>query len=371
MLIIKSNSFQLMRISFLLIIISLFGCKPAGAYIQSTPSTLEPSGNLVENENPSMPQASVEDFQNPLEELDLPQTLGPFATPQIMIEPMETPPPGSYILYARSNVEGPDIYSIRSISPETRDFWTIHESTNYEVFMSELSSDGYRIAFLDIQRRNLQILDLFSNTLEIIQLPSLTIGFSWTPDGYGLIVETMAQIALFDPWTGDWTTVYFKNPEFSCGNFKWSPDERWIAFICARESSGPHDPRNGVYVMEATCLQEEAECELDLDFPLPETAAYAWSPDGKMLALCSLEDGLELKLFIYSPDTESLTSDQKCGSIEKIAWSRDGGKIAGSVCSDIDVYDLSAGNLRSVLRDENMVRLISWIEFPLEYPDDD
>jgi len=370
MIIIKSNPFQLIRISCLLLSISLYGCKPSGAYIQSTPSAVEPPGNSAENENTSVPQSSVEDVQKPREDLNLSRTPGPPTAPQITIKPIDTPPPGAYILYARDNVEGPDIYSIRFISPETRDFRTIHESSNYEVFMSELSSDGHKIAFLDIGRKNLQILDLLSNTLETIQLPFLTINVSWTPDGNGLIVETMNQIALFDPWTGEWTSVYFKDPRFSCGNFRWSPDERWMAFICASESSGPQDPRNGVYVMEATCLQEETECELVLDLQLPETAAYAWSPDGKMLALCSLQDGMELKLFIYSPDTENLASNQKCGSIEKIEWSRDGNKIAGSVGSDIDVYDLSAGNLRTVLRDENMVRLISWIEFPLENPDD-
>jgi WD40 repeat protein len=349
---------------------SLNGCKPAGDYIGSTPSAVEPRDISVENDNTPMPKASVEDVQESLEELNLSRTPDRYPAPQITYKPMDTPPPGTYILYARNNVEGPDLNSIRSISPETGEFWTIYESSNYEVFMSELSSDGRKIAFLDMERKNLQLLDLLSNTLETIQLPFLTIRVSWTPNGNGLIVETMNQIALFEPRTGKWTTVYFKDPRFSCGTFRWSPDGRWMAFICASESSGPQDPRNGVYVMEATCLQEETECELILDLQLPETAAYAWSPDGNMLALCSLQDGLELKLFIYSPDTENLASDQKCGSIEKIKWSRDGDKIAGSVGSDIDVYDLSARNLRTVLRDENMVQLISWIEFPLENPDD-
>jgi hypothetical protein len=294
-----------------------------------------------------------------------PTTPFPSLTINTPIPTLTSPFPGIYILYVRDSLETPETASIRYISPESGEIGTLTEEAS---FQAELSPDSRLIAFLKDDGNYLHILDILEGFVEEIHLPDRGIRFTWTPEGDSLIVETMDEMALFDPWSGEWSIVYSKrsDTDLSCISFKWSPDERWVAYSCARESSGPSDPRNGIYVMDASCLREKTKCNLVFDRQLPEAAAYAWSPDGQILGLCGRQDGNEWELYTYSPDTGDLILNQWCGSLEKIEWSPNGDQIAGSSGSFIDLFDLDSGDARVILDDENMVRLISWIQLPIQ-----
>lgn len=276
-----------------------------------------------------------------------------------------TPVPGIYILYVRDSLETPETISIRYISPENGEIGTLTEEVS---FQAELSPDSRLIAFLKEDGNYLHIFDILEGFEEEIHLPDWAIRFTWAPDGDSLIVETLDEIALLNPSSGEWSAVYSKSSgtDFSCGSFKWSPDKRWVAYSCASESNGPSDPRNGVYIMDASCLRDKYQCNLVFDRQLPEAAAYAWSPDGQTLGLCGRRDGNEWELFTFSPDTGDLILNQWCGSLEQIEWSPNGDQIAGSSGSFIDLFDLDSGYARVILDDENMVRLISWIQLPIQ-----
>jgi TolB protein len=112
----------------------------------------------------------------------------------------------------------------------------------------------------------------------------------------------------------------------------WSPDGNQIA---AQFWGG--NERDGIYIVDVSCLAKAQECVFDYRFLLEEGITPSWSFDGKQLAFLSPYKQVSVASIENPGDVKIISpSDVKCLSLG-LAWSPVNNEIAASC------YDASPG----------------------------
>ena len=273
-------------------------------------------------------------------------------------------PPGAYIAYVRCPARAAYGCSLVAVSPDgaTRRTLVDHVSDS-----ARLSSNGTTVAYVDTPSGDLRILDLASGEERRFDLTEEVFWLSWSPDASEMLLSSPWTVSLLNLTTGVPKTVLecgasFEDPGFSCGPAEWSADGSWIALSLVREISGTSDARNGVYAVDAACLDTAEDCLPSKVGPYPE-GAYGWSTDGHTMAICASVAGQYVFIFV-EPTTREAREGTTCGSAHWLAWAPDDDTIAVSVYMYLNVIDVSSGTARDVVVDESLQRVVSWLTIP-------
>ena len=289
-------------------------------------------------------------------------TRSPARTPIPSASPSPQPLlPGEYIIAVQRDSETAHSYSLIALSPDGSIRQPILDNVHS---FSTVSPDFHLVASLDWEGRDLAIASFLDSSRSSIPLPEPMYWASWAPDGKRLLLSSPYHVLLVDRDSGDVTPVLDCSDSsigqyFHCGQTQWSPNGAWVAIPMTLEMDGPPDPRNGIYIADASCLDSNGDCLASAHGPYPD-AIYTWSPSGDRLAIC---EGYDLAL-VRVPGW-GIKRGGNCGSVYSMAWSPDGQRIALYIDGYIDLLDLHTGTVSAVTNDDLIEDVVSWINLPL------
>lgn len=190
------------------------------------------------------------------------------------------------------------------------------------------------------------------------------IGHAWSPDGDSIVVDTEGVIEVLDIDSGDRQLLLDCSEIFGGGDctvVSWSPDGRGIAFGWHSGRSGRTDPRDGLYLLDASCVAASSGCHTAIRGPLlPGYKGVAWSPDSRRLAV-----RLYNKLIIFDAQTSSPlheTEMEEAGAWDGLAWSPDGQWLAYGDRGVIRLISPETGERRRLYSAfEDMGPVVFWI----------
>ncbi|CAG1008211.1 Nickel/cobalt efflux system RcnA [Anaerolineales bacterium] len=146
----------------------------------------------------------------------------------------------------------------------------------------------------------------------------------WSPDGQQIIFEYMPlDVGTSSLWwlapgrvTTDTAQAVFQEARLPGTNPRWSPNGEWLSYAST----------DGIRLTNLTTGESRV-------IPNMLGAAVQWSPDGKKILLRDViikDRQFVTQLFLYDPETGSLTNPSPSESVENIlaAWSPDGKQIA-------------------------------------------
>lgn len=155
-------------------------------------------------------------------------------------------------------------------------------------------------------------------------------GHLWTPDAGKILADVDGKVELLDITSGDRRLLLDCPDVFDGGDCSvraWSPDGKWIVFAVHTTRSGTVSPRDGLYLMDASCLADPSTCDEATRGPLlPSVDAVAWSPDSRSFAV-----GLRQRLVVFDIETLAQSREVPAEDVaiwHGLAWSPDGQWLA-------------------------------------------
>lgn len=249
-------------------------------------------------------------------------------------------------------------------------------SGNYSLSFSALSPAGNLIAYLDPPGYEggsyswVKLVDLATLVETRIDLPvqSAVAPVIWAPDGKRLLVSVGGNLELISINPAATSLAleceslwHEQGPE--CGPIAWSPNGKWVVFSVAIARSGPRDPRQGAYLLPASCFDSPETCRSHFTLLSGVWANASWSPDSRFLAL---GDYLH-RLILFELSTGRFTTLATLAeSIHSVSWSPDGSSIAVAAYPLIKVFSWKTGavvDLRVPGIDE-YVQIPFWLAVP-------
>jgi hypothetical protein len=282
-------------------------------------------------------------------------------TPTASPEPL---PEGTYIAFLEDQDPPGELYNLAVVSEDGLLRAELIEAVGYA---PSISTDGVSVA--DPRGRALVIHGLGAEGARSFQLPFAAHWASWSPNGDSILVSSPDIVALYSTSTGETRTIVDCSesdlgPHFSCGRAIWSSDGKFIALAMTLERDGPPDPRNGTYIIDATCVDTHSHCLGSAQGPFPDSGAYAWSPDSRLLALCDESVLPGLLIFIETMSWKSREVGL-CGSAYSLAWHPDGSRIAIGTYGSIQLFDVTTSEWSTLLRDESIQNIAFWTRLPI------
>jgi WD40 repeat protein len=166
-------------------------------------------------------------------------------------------------------------------------------------------------------------------------------GNAWSPEGDRIAVTIEGAIELVSVYSGQRTPLLdCRSMEGAGGCYvhAWSPDGNWLAYTLAIGRSGPRDSREGIYLLDTTCIPRPSDCPGQTWGPIARSeGAAAWSPEGRLLAI-----GAEERVVFFDVETWSVVREQPAPSQTQwstLEWSPDGEWLAYN--HDLEVWLLS------------------------------
>jgi WD40 repeat protein len=189
---------------------------------------------------------------------------------------------------------------------------------------------------------------------------------SWSPDDEKIALdcespelERPIDVYVLTLKSGELTRLTHCTTEaFICASPSWSPDGRWIAYIRALGGAGTSD-QLGLHLIDTSCFADSATCDGKSTGPYP-IEGMAWSPDGGQIAGFT-NDGT---IRIYAVSQTALTERQVYQArerIDSISWSEDGRFIAYGAENQIYLLSLETNETRS-LYSATYAAVMGWIE---------
>lgn len=193
---------------------------------------------------------------------------------------------GQYLLYTSKEqpgalyLDGPENLKF-SLPPLSR--WSASDASPL------LSPNLKKLALRGIpsNRNSLRVIDLEDGKDQLLMEGNYCSAAAWSPDGTQLVAACYDSIYLFSLATGEKTEL-----PADCGGIckevKWSPDGKWISF----QTMYNNPDRAGIFLLSTTCFVQPNNCSKNTNqrvYPLRDPAPYAWSPDGKYLAMANMK----------------------------------------------------------------------------------
>jgi WD40 repeat protein len=180
------------------------------------------------------------------------------------------------------------------------------------------------------------------------------------------------DIRAYDVATGDMKTIIDCDlivEDADCRNVAWSPDGEAISFLVSISGSGLPEAPEGIYLMNASCIDDILECQGTIRGPLSEGVMSSWSPDGTILA--SLLRYREIEL-LGAPAFDKVQTLMIPNANEDpafhIAWSPDGTAIAFAQDCRVEVLSLDTGTASTLARGDAFCETryfpMAWIVVP-------
>jgi WD40 repeat protein len=204
---------------------------------------------------------------------------------------------------------------------------------------SSLSPTGHTIAFYypngyeGDSISHVIMIDLLDLTQTQVDLP-LTRAFGipvWSPDGSRLMLGLGNDVQLLDPTVPSVEVVLVcstlweeEGPE--CDPLAWSPDGKWVALDISFNQSGPVDPREGLYLLDADCLLSLTSCPPTMRRISDYQISASWSPDSRHLAFGDYRGTVT----VFDIASGSSIAVDTPGYLNGVSWSPDGECIAFS-----------------------------------------
>jgi len=304
-----------------------------------------------------------------------------------------TLPPGEYVVYSRAEDArdqfGNPTTSLYALPVDGSDStsWIGDASLG-----ARLSPDRNLVAFTQrsshwgptgVGPSRLAVLNLNTGAITASPVDDWGEEVAWSPDGVSLIVSREVDMAPLFPGvfasllsqvdTQTWTeTVLVDCPSLpgdfstaSCQSPAMDPRGEWLAF--ALSLGAPGDLRQGVYLVHQDCASLPMSCFDGREGPLHIWLQYAWHPAGRYLAglpLSEISGGRGLMIFDTDtmewsapvPDTEHIKS------LDGLAWSNDGGRLALNIGPELAVMDIATGEIQLRHVDTKMISVEFWLD---------
>jgi len=244
-------------------------------------------------------------------------------------------PPGDYLVVASlgsmTDASGIPVSLLNAISIDGENMGILASGVDLDV---EVSPDMTRIAYWRYSacpdcRLSIQSLRDGSKS-DVPGVFTNATGHLWTPEGRKILADVDGKVELLDITSGDRQLLLDCPDVFDDGDCSvraWSPDGKWIVFAVHTTRSGTVSPRDGLYLMDASCLADPSTCDEATRGPLlPGVDAVAWSPDSRSFAV-----GLRQKLVVFDIETLAQSREVPVEDVTAwhgLAWSPDGQWLA-------------------------------------------
>jgi len=269
---------------------------------------------------------------------------------------------------------GPGCTGLFVFSQDGEEIGTLY-SGDYVIAYASLSPNGHEIAFLDPpgyagdSYSRLVVVDLITlEQKDVITLQKASGNVVWSSDGLSVLVTINGNVELIDIDSSerraiiDCLSVWDDQKATDCEPLAWSPDNKWIVINVLSEYSGPQDPRQGTYLMSASCINDPNTCPSQV-VKISDiiSSGAAWSPAGESLAL---GDYLG-EIYVYQAESANTTHLANVRvKFPSLSWSPDGQLIAFAGSSQVGFIAFQTG-LISYLEVPNIgefVYVLFWIQ---------
>ena len=275
----------------------------------------------------------------------------PLRTELALLSSYASLPPGQYLSYFDASLGENGLYVI-SLDRQKKQLLTEQFSSVMEPIV--LSSGKHIMADQrdqngDVSTFEISILDLVSNTFT--QTTRQGAGFMGiydiSPDLSMVAFTNAEDRGMHLEWFSQNTQSLVAAPETSTeGVFYdfplWSADGKWIAYFdLPMLTMGGHDPGDGLYLLDATCVSEPDTCSSKSRGPyhgdpwMYMVGFQAWSSDNRYIAMLSEGKGPPIQIFDVEANTfRYLDLPGEFTSLGRLAWSPDGKWLAFESAND-------------------------------------
>jgi WD40 repeat protein len=277
---------------------------------------------------------------------------------------------GQYLLYTSEQhpgvlyLDGPENLKF-SLPPLSR--WSSSDASPL------LSPDLKKLALIGAQsnRNSLRVIDLEGGKDQLLMEGTYCYDAAWSPDGTRLVAACDASIYLISLTTGERTELP-ADCGGVCSNVKWSPDGKWISF----QPIYTNPDKTGLFLLSTVCFAQSGSCSKDTPrkiYPLSYPVPYAWSPDGKYLAMSNMYSGPSAKESIVidflDVQTGQIQRNIEIPGFKKseflfLAWPPDGKWIVFGQDSGIYRMPVEGGVATLLVADLPFPNRFQWITIP-------
>ena len=278
---------------------------------------------------------------------------------------------GAYVVYALSegalDPEGYPLSALYIVSMEGQIVGRLALGPGDD---AAISPDWRRIAFTRpsnpgsiVPLRSLVVMELASGSQSVI-LQDLDVSDpSWSPDSEGLMVALERELTVLCPQPTEpfvLTACAELGEESHCYHAEWSPDGRWVAYI--RKFPQLVDPRDGLYIMDASCIGGTRMCTTASRGPYLLGEDIAWSGNGQWL----ISGGPPVRIFdIEEGQTDrEIELDNPSVVVDSIVSTVTGEWVAVAQGGGIRIVNTVTGGERLLLAEDGLLGVVAWIEVP-------
>ena len=317
-------------ISGVITISPTFPSQTSSAIVTSTPYQTTSTSTLSKQNTPTKPA-----FGNPTQ-----QELFP-----IDFDAVQTLPIGYYILTLMDDESTHAISYDGSIDVKISDYQVQNVTYDGKILLY-LNRKGGGIIHLDTRQKQTLPADLrFPIIVEVAPSLKWVVSFSPIPDHKFAVQSLEDNSREYDLSS----LLGFETAEYDYP--RWSPDSKWLAInrgaVSGRKGRQPE--KDGLYLLDAACLENPQTCKSALSGPYQLTEdrinfdfLYSWSPDSQQIVV---ESKLNEQFLSFDITTKQFTEIiSNLNNFTPVAWMPDNRYLAFEENSDIRIISSKGGN---------------------------